>query len=52
MITNGTTTYEFRGLSTDNKNNCFPLMNGNVFFEMDTGKAFMYNEASQTWVEI
>lgn len=41
--------FEFRGLSTDTK----PIgnYNGSVFFEIDTGKVFMYNQATNTWVE-
>lgn len=52
MITSSYKTYEFRGLSTDNKDAITELTNGSVFFEMDTGKVFMYDAASQIWKEI
>lgn len=42
---------EYRGLSTDTKpteNEC----NGSVFFEIDTSKVYMYDEASHQWREI
>lgn len=38
------------GLSTDTKPTT--AKNGDVFFEMDTSKAYMYNEASTTWTEL
>ena len=40
-------TYEFRGLSTDEK----PVErvgNGSVFIELDTGKVFMFDEQNKT----
>lgn len=40
-------TYEFRGLSTDEK----PIErvgNGSVFIELDTGKVFMFDEQNKT----
>jgi len=40
---------EFRGLSTDTKPSA---NNGDVFFEIDTSKAYMYNGATSTWVEL
>ena len=42
---------EYHGLSTDTKpiNN---VVNGSVFFEMDTSKAFMFDADSKTWREI
>ena len=39
-------TYEFRGLSTDEK----PIErtgNGSIFIEMDTGKVFMFDEQNK-----
>ena len=39
-------TYEFRGLSTDEK----PIErvgNGSVFIELDTGKVFMFDEQNK-----
>ena len=44
----GTKTFEYRGLSTDEK----PIQyvgNGSVFFEMDTKKAFMFDADSKEW---
>lgn len=40
-------TYEFRGLSTDEK----PIErvgNGSVFIELDTGKVFIFDEQNKT----
>ena len=40
-------TYEFRGLSTDEK----PVErvgNGSVFIELDTGKVFIFDEQNKT----
>ena len=40
-------TYEFRGLSTDEK----PVErvgNGSVFIEIDTGKVFIFDEQNKT----
>ena len=44
-------TYEFRGLSTDDK----PVENvgnGSVFIEIDTGKVFIFDEQNKLWKEI
>ena len=44
-------TYEFRGLSTDEK----PIErvgNGSVFIELDTGKVFIFDEQNKTWREL
>ena len=44
-------TYEFRGLSTDEK----PVErvgNGSVFIELDTGKVFIFDEQNKTWREL
>ena len=47
--------YSFTGLSTDTKpTQTFKntqIQNGSTFVEMDSGKVFMYNEASHAWVE-
>ena len=47
MVTEvGSTTYEFRGLSTDKK----PIKrvgNGSVFIEMDTLKVFLFDAESK-----
>ena len=40
-------TYEFRGLSTDEK----PIErvgNGSIFIEIDTGKVFIFDEQNKT----
>ena len=42
---------EYTGLSTDDKSKLSPK-NGDVFFEMDTAKVFMYDEKGKTWREI
>ena len=44
-------TFEFRGLSTDAKPT-ENVGNGSVFFEIDTAKAFMFDESTKTWREI
>lgn len=44
-------TIELRGLSTDTK----PMENignGSFFFEMDTGKAFVFNKEGNEWLEV
>ena len=44
-------TYEFRGLSTDEK----PIErigNGSIFIEIDTGKVFIFDEQNKVWKEI
>ena len=38
------------GLSTDTKPTS-GIVTGSVFIEVDTGKAFLFNEANSTWVE-
>ena len=47
--TNPATHTEYIGLSTDAR----PSMayNGDVFLEMDTGKVFMYDAHSKSWLE-
>lgn len=43
--------YEYRGMSSDTK----PVQgvgNGSVYFEIDTGKVFMFDYDGQTWYEI
>ena len=45
--------YEFRGLSTDAKPDAsFGMANGSVFFEMDTGKAFMWDAEHKNWIQL
>ena len=52
MITNvNQTTYDLRGLSTDNKPTEH-IGNGSTFFEIDTGKVYIFDQANMTWVEI
>ena len=46
---------ELRGLSTDTKPtilNKAIIDNGSSFIEIDTGKVFLYDLASETWKEI
>ena len=40
-------TYEFRGLSTDEKP-VEKVGNGSVFIEIDTGKVFIFDEQNKT----
>ena len=46
---------EFRGLSTDTKpttaENGVPILNGAVFYCMDTKAVFMYDSENTTWIE-
>lgn len=44
-------TIELRGLSTDVKPTDY-ICNGSVFFEMDTSKAFVFNEEKSEWLSI
>lgn len=48
--------YQFAGLSTDTKPtvtfNGSLIMNGSVFFAMDTATAYMYDEQNSTWREL
>lgn len=41
---------EFAGLSTDAKPTV-GVGTGSIFVEVDTGKVYFFNEASETWVE-
>lgn len=41
---------ELFGLSTDAKPTS-GIVTGSVFVEVDTGKAYLFNEAASTWVE-
>jgi len=57
MITNALYSRDFRGLSTDDKNiiatsNNGVIQNGSTFFEIDTGKLYMYDVDSNTWIEV
>ena len=40
---------ESRGLSTDPKPTDWD--NGSIYYEMDTGKVFMYDEEHGIWIE-
>lgn len=51
MITS-TYTYEFRGLSTDDKSKITNMTNGSIFFEMDTSKVYMYDAQNEQWREL
>jgi hypothetical protein len=42
---------QYVGLSTDTKPTT-NVANGSIFFEMNTGKIFMFNEAGDAWVEV
>ena len=39
------------GLSTDTKPTS-NIITGSVFVEVDTGKAFLFNETASAWVEV
>lgn len=41
---------EFYGLSTDNKPTD-GVVNASVFYEMDTGTVFMFDEEHKVWLE-
>ena len=41
---------EFKGLSTDTKPNS-DIPNGSTFYEMNTGKIFMFDEENKLWIE-
>ena len=45
-------TYEFRGLSTDDKSEITNMTNGSIFFEMDTSKVYMYDAQNEQWREL
>ena len=47
----GSVTYEYRGLSTDEKPT-ERVGNGSLFFEMDTLKVFMFDEQNNKWLEL
>jgi hypothetical protein len=46
---------ELRGLSTDEKPtetiSGYGVANGSTFYEIDTGKLYMFNGTSSAWVE-
>lgn len=42
---------EAAGLSTDSKPVMANMATGSTFIEVNTGKVYMWNEASTTWVE-
>ena len=43
--------YDIRGLSTDSKPT-ENIPNASTFIEINTGKVYMFNGASSTWVEV
>ena len=51
ITTTNEKTYEFRGLSTDEKP-VEKIGNGSVFIEIDTGKVFIFDEQNKTWREL
>ena len=46
---NGAKLSEIYGLSTDTKP--LDVKNASVFYEMDTGKIFLFDEANKKWLE-
>ena len=51
ITTTNEKTYEFRGLSTDEKP-VESVGNGSIFIEIDTGKVFLYDAENKVWREI
>ena len=51
MITSSYT-YEFRGLSTDDKSTITNVTNGSIFFEIDTCKVYMWDAEHLQWREL
>lgn len=41
--------YEIYGLSTDTKPT--DVFNGSAFYEMDTGKIYLFDAETKTWLE-
>ena len=50
-VADGITYIEAAGLSTDAKPTT-GVATGSVFIEVDTGKAFFFNEDAGTWTEV
>lgn len=48
---NGKRHIEAFGLSTDSKPTA-NIITGSVFVEVDTGKAYLFNETASEWVEV
>lgn len=51
LITEDKRYIEAFGLSTDSKPTT-NIITGSVFVEVDTGKAFLFNETASEWVEV
>ena len=49
-VTIGNEAFEFRGLSTDHKPDNKNIPNGSVFLEIDTGKVFIFEVSSRSWL--
>lgn len=53
--TDGAAIFELRGLSTDTKPTDeyigFTVGNGSTYYEINTGKLFMFNAEASTWIE-
>ena len=43
--------WEMYGKSTDTKPTHEKIHNGSLFYEMDTGKIFMFDGEDKTWLE-
>ncbi len=43
---------EYRGLSTDEKPKDDFVQNGDAFLEMDTGKVYLFDGSTKTWIEL
>lgn len=44
-------TNEYYGLSSDTKPTDASVPNASTFYEMNTGKLYMFNAAARTWLE-
>ena len=51
MITPTNPNYVYYGLSTDDPKPTENITNGSIFFEMDSGKKYVYDEQNSLWVE-
>ena len=51
MITSKSPQYGLAGLSTDDPKPTEGVQNGTSFFEIDTGKYYLFDEENQIWYE-
>ncbi len=48
----GVTYYNYSGLSTDTKPTGLDISTGSLFFEVDTGDVYAYDEVGVTWHKV